>query len=50
MRRDLVPAPPRESDACRVCLTVSVLLGMLVVAGIVMTVPDAAKYIKLRMM
>jgi len=50
MRRDLLPAVQRESDACRVCLTVSVLLGLLVVAGIAMNVPDVARYIKLKMM
>ena len=49
MRRNLVPIQ-RESDACRVCLTVSVLLGLLVVAGIAINVPDVAKYLKLRMM
>ncbi len=55
MKRDLVPlrdAPPvrYESAECRVCKTVSVLLGLLVVTGIVMNVPDVARYIKLKMM
>ena len=55
MRRDLVPMrhePPvrYESAECRVCKTVGLLVGMLVVAGIVMNVPDVARYIKLKLM
>jgi len=55
MKRDLIPlryAPPvrYESAECRVCKTVSVLLGLLIVTGIVMNVPDVARYIKLKMM
>jgi len=49
MRRDLVPVRV-GSAGCRVCMTVAALLGMLVVAGVVITLPDAAKYIKLKMM
>jgi len=49
MRGDLVPIR-RESEACRVCLTVGVLLGLLVVAGIAMNLPDVGKYIKIKMM
>ena len=49
MRRDLVPMQS-ESNACRACLTVSLLLGLLVVAGIAMNVPDVARYLKLKVM
>ncbi len=55
MKRELVPLryPPPvryESAECRVCKTVGVLLGLLIVSGIVMNAPDVARYIKLKMM
>ncbi len=49
MRRHLSPVR-RESDACRACLAVSMLVGLLVVAGIAMNVPDVARYLKLKAM